>query len=214
MGWTWPFRFGARDETQDIEHQAILDALSPGWDISAGTDLYDETMVDALAITMIWLVNKRIGNQNFPRRMLESLPVWEQACDLRPSVDDLDVDRRARVAAKLRGIAGNSLFDLEAAAEEILGNNFDGLVVVDPDNWITYWPGLNPGPPGYEFSSNRATIGIRMIKTGLPEAVFRARRDDVADAIDQMRPAWMTYVIGVGSDFVLNVGVVGQTVIA
>jgi hypothetical protein len=213
MGWRFPLRFGGRDTTLEAEHQALLDALAPGWDTSAGTELREEAFVDALAVTMVWRINRRVANQLNPLKMLENLPVWETACSLRPTGTDTDPARRATLSAKLRGLTGNSVADLTAATESALGEAFDAVVTVDPDDWVTYWPGLNPGPPGYEFASNRATIGVRMLKDRLTEGEFRRLRAKLIDLLDQMRPAWMTFVTGVGSGWVCNVGVVGQTVI-
>ncbi len=214
MGWRFPRRFGARDDTHDIEHTALLEALRPGFDVAEGTALWDETRVDALAADIIWHINARVAKQNIPRKMLENLPKWEEACTLRPAVGDTDRARRDRLAAKLRGLGGNSLADIEAAATEALGINFDAFLTVDPSDWISYWPGINPGPPGFEFSSNRATIGVRMTAQQLTDTELVTKRNWVVRVLSEQVPCWMTFVIGIGDDFVCAVGIVGQTVIA
>jgi hypothetical protein len=214
MGFKFPRRFGARDDTLDIEHQALLEALRPGFDVSEGTELWDETRVEALALAIIWSVNRRVGNQNNPLKMLENLPKWESACTLRPAVGDTDRARRERLAAKLRGLSGNALQDIAEAAEQALGVHFDAFLEVDPADWITYWPGLNPGPPGYEWASNRATVGIRMTTQGLTDSELVIKRNWLIKIIGDMVPAWMTFVVGVGDEFVCSVGLVGQTVVA
>lgn len=214
MGWRFPLRFGARDKTRDIEHQALLDALKPAFDVGEETEIWAETRVDALAVEMIWRINRRVGNQNFPRRMLENLPPWEQSCGLRPSVDDGDGSRRDRLAAKLRGLRGNSREDLRAAAIEALGVHYGSLWEVDPDDEITYWPNLNPGPPGYEWSSNRATVVFRMTKQQLSDGEFRLKRNWLIEIISQMCPAWETFVVTTSEQFFFSVGIVGQSVIA
>jgi len=213
MAWRLPLRLGGRDRTYDQEHQALLDALAPGWDIGSDTELWAETRVEALAVTIIWMINRRVRNQALPMRMLDALPDWEQACGLRPVPGDTDVDRRRSVAAKLRGLVGNSLTDISDACSKAMGANFDALITVDPDDWVTYWPGINPGPPGYEFASNRATIGIRVNKHGISEGQFRRKRNELVRMLDDLRPSWMTFVVGTGSSFTVNQGVVGQTVI-
>jgi hypothetical protein len=213
MSWPFPFRFGARDKTKDQEHRAILEYLSRWFDVDSTTALYAETRADAASIRTIWTTNRRIANQAQPKRMMEWLPEWESITKLRPSVDDTDVERRARMASKLKGQGGNSITNMAAAAEEELGVYYDGFALVDPDDWVTYWPGLNPGPPGYEFSSNRATMGFKMTRDDLDDASFVRRRSNLLLTIDQMRPSWMTYVVGVGSGFLAGVGIVGQTVI-
>lgn len=208
-----PLSLGGGDETLRIEHEALLDALSPGWDTSYGTGIYEETFADALAVTMIWHINRRLANQAVPERMLEQLPRWEQATRTVPLPTDRDVDRRAAVAAKLRGYANNALGDIEAAAQKILGSHFHSLILVAPGAWITYWPGVNPGPPGLEWASNRARIAVRATKDGLSEAEFVALRDKLARHLDDMLPAWMGFCVGVGSAFIANIGIVGQTLL-
>lgn len=99
--------------------------------------------------------------------MLEALTDWEQVLKLNPSVDDSDQERRARVAAKLRGLINNALPDIEATAKKALGVNFGAVVLVDPANHYVYSPANVPGPPGFEWSSSRAVVGIRMTQSGL-----------------------------------------------
>lgn len=214
MGWRFPLRFGARKKDQDAIHAGMLNYLSTWFDVDSDTELYAETRVDALAVSWIWSCNRRAVNQAKPRSMLESLPEWEEICTLRPAVGDTDVERRARVASKLRGQHGNNMQDLASAAEEELGVYYVTYAIVDPDSEVTYWPGLNPGPPGYEFSSNRATLGIQMSRDDLDDDAFLRRRAHLIKTLDEQRPAWLTFVVGVSGGFLAGVGVVGQTVLA
>jgi len=214
MGWRFPLRFGARDTALDVEHRALLNQLEPGFDVSEGTGLWIETRADALASVIIWRVNARVANQNNPLRMLENLPSWEESCGLRPSVTDTDVARRRRLAARLRGLGGNALQDIEDTARKALGVNFVAFLLVAVDDEITYWPGLNPGPPGFEWSSNRATVGIQISRQQLTDGELRVKRDSLIQDIDRMRPAWMTYVIGTDDTFICGVGIIGQSVLA
>ena len=46
------------------------------------------------------------------------------------------------------------------------GAIFVALRVVQPANEITYWPGAYPGPPGFEWSSNRCKIGMELSNVG------------------------------------------------
>jgi hypothetical protein len=157
----FPFTFGGGDpETLngsilEAEHQALLDELAPGWDGSDDTEFNIEMRAWAGLVTTIWAINRRLKGWLIPDEMLESLPVWEESTGLRPSAATSDVERRQRVAGKLRGIASNAISFIESSAQEILGAAFDGLIVADPANHIVYWPGVNPGPPGFEWSTNR-----------------------------------------------------------
>jgi hypothetical protein len=207
----FPFDLGGGPSFLEQEHQAILDELVPGWDTSEDLEPFAETYADAVAVTMIWAVNARLRQWLIPLGMIDGLTAWEEATGLRPSGQTPDVERRRRVSGKLIGLVGNAIGDIETAAISVLGQSFDGLVVVDPDNVIAYWPGVNPGPPGLEWSSNRARVGIRIDKTGLTDQAFEEKRQALFVQIDDMLPTWMNFQIGVGDGFTINQGVIGET---
>lgn len=211
---TFPFTFGdTTDDAFEVEHKALLEAMSPALDPTEDTAHEIETYAEALGLAMIWDANERLANQAIPEKMLEALTDWEQVLKLNPSVDDSDQERRARVAAKLRGLINNALPDIEATAKKALGVNFGAVVLVDPANQVTYWPGGVPGPPGLEWYSSRAIVGIRMTTAGLNAAQFAAKRAALIQALDSTLPSWMAMACGVGSEFVVNQGIVGQTLI-
>jgi len=207
----YPKRYGGGLSTLEAEHIAMLDALAPGWDVTTDTLVYAEAYADAVAITAIWRINGRLRNSLKPLKMLDTLTTWEEACNLRPTPTDTVQDRRRRVAAKFRGLVGNAISDIYDACAELLDAQFLGLVSVSAANQITYWPGMNPGPPGYEWSSNRAIIGVRMSKSGLSDTAFLSLRNRCFQMLDALVPAWMTFQIGVGTGFIVNQGIVGQT---
>lgn len=206
-----PFRLGGGDSTVEIEHAAILDSLSKSFDISDGTEVFEEAFVDAMAVALVWAVNERLRNQVIPSRMMENLATWEQACGLRPTPADRPSERRAKLEARLRGVANNTVTDIEEVSRAIFGVNFVAVVPVDPLDWIVYWPGINPGPPGLEWATNRVRVAIRVSTDGLTNSLFIDKRSALANQLDAMLPSWMGYAIGVGSSFVVNLGVVGQT---
>lgn len=208
---TMPFTLGGGDSLVQLEHQAILSALEPYFDTFDGTEVYEETFVDASGVALVWACNERLRNQVIPSRMMENLTVWEQACGLRPLPEDRDIERRAKLEARLRGVANNAVVDVEAVAESIFETNFHSVVPLDPLYWIVYWPGINPGPPGFEWSTNRVRIAIRVTKDGMSDQMFLDKRYALANQLDAMLPSWMGYVIGVGSAFIVNLGIVGQT---
>ena len=217
----FPFRFpapfGGPDRTVDVEHEAILDTLRKSYDVEAGTAVYIETRAEALVSAQVWKTNHRVQNQMIPERMLEALEDWETACHMVPAPTDTLKDRRTALSAHLRTTANNALVDLEDAARVILGVHFVALAVAAEDDWIVYWPGVSPGPPGYEFSSNRAHICIHMTRDGLSDDEFHRLRAKLINTLDASRPCWMTYSVGVGSGvgttLVCDVGIVGQTII-
>lgn len=209
----FPFDFGGVESVVQIEHQALLDSLAPGWDTGEDTELYAETYAEAVAISAIWAVNRRLESWFIPSAMMESLRVWEESTGLRPNPSQEDISRRNAVAGRLRGLISNSIGDIEEAARSVLGQRFDGLIVVDPANDIVFWPGQNPGPPGFEWSSNRARFGIRIERTGLSDTAYADVRSQLFAVLSGMAPAWMNFQIGVGDGFTINQGVVGQTFI-
>ena len=208
-----PFIVGGGISFVEEEHQIILDALAPGLDSDSSTGNYAEAYAEATAIAMIWVCDDRLGNQAIPERMMENLPVWEESCGMVPTVESLDIDRRARLSAKLRGTAGNAMGDVSAACQKILGANFVAVHLTAPASWIVYWPGVNPGPPGFEWSSNRARISVQMTDDGLDKKEFDSKRAAVVNQLDAMLPSWMTFQIGVGTAFIANVGLVGKTLV-
>jgi hypothetical protein len=208
-----PFTLGGGDSFVEQEQQLILSALDLGLDPDASTGNYAEAYAEATAISMIWACDSRLANQAIPERMMENLAVWEQACGLRPTVDDLDIDRRGVLSAKLRSTAGNAMGDIASACKKILGANFVAVHLTAPVNWIVYWPGVNPGPPGFEWSSNRARISVQMTESGLGKKEFDNKRAAVVNQLDAMLPVWMTFQIGVGTAFIANVGIVGKTLV-
>ncbi len=222
----FPFTFGGGSSAVEEEYDAMLEALRPGYCIEPNTEVNDEVSAHAQGIAMAWAADDRLANQFIPMRMMENLPVWEEATGLRPVVGDLDIERRKRLAAKFRGLAGNRLADISEACTAMLGDNFEDIVVVDGEDAIVYWPGgppayaasgvavatTAPGPPGFEYSSNRDRIGIRVNKTGLSDADFFNKRAALAELLEQIVPSWMSFQIGVGTTgFTLGTSILGET---
>src|SRR5262245_53234357 len=116
----FPFTFGGGESTIDVLHEALLDAYAPGWDVSDDTEKAAEAYMQALAVTFFWVANRRLAHQGQPLKMIEFLTTWEQATGLRPTAKDRPVDRRRRLAAKLRGLISNTLHDIEGACRELL----------------------------------------------------------------------------------------------
>jgi hypothetical protein len=207
----FPLTFGGDESVEEIEHESLLGELAPAYDTEEGTASHSELIAYAQLLAGMWAMNERLRNQALPRRMLDVLTDWETILRLTPESDATDVSRRAGVAAKLLAFASNAIVDIRAAIVALMGSNFDDLVFVDPADEVTYWPAVNPGPPGFEWMSNRAVLGVRINRSGLSDNAFYAKRAALAELLDGMLPAWMTYEIGIGSSFVVNVGTVGST---
>ncbi len=216
----WPFTFGGGQRPIEQEYNALRDALAPnrrGYNVD--DDLIDiENYAHATALAQIWVANKRSQNQALPLRMLEELRRWEEILKHRPAPTDSDQSRRGAVQAKLRGMAGNSLVDIEATARAVLGPNYVAVYTVDPDDEITWWPGINPGPPGFEWCSNRCTIGVAMSRKGLSNAEVDGKIARLEEKLDAMMRADMAFCVGIedpvdDGGFICGIGVCGLTLL-
>lgn len=202
FGATQPFpkRFGGGRRARTIERLAFAEQIAKlGLDPtepSVGGEVY----ALANAVGGIWAINTRLRGAEIPMRMLETLTTYETILRLTPSAEDTDVARRQAVAGKLRGLAGASFADIESACSSLLGPQFDGLVTVAPADEITYWPGINPGPPGYEWFSNRCVLGVRMKREGIDAAGFERLFGQLRTLLQDYLPAWEVFAIGVGAD--------------
>ncbi len=218
----YPRTYGGGESILETEHLALLDALSPGWDVSEGTEIWAECYAHAQILSFIWACNLRLKNQALPLRMLENLRTWEQCTALRPSPHDSDNTRRRALAAKLRGIAGNTLGDIIDVCSTSMGSNFVQIVPLAASSVQNFWPGgpalatgySSPGPPGYEFSSNRCHITVEVNASGIALSVFRSKRASLIDALDLMLPAWMTFTVGIDAGgFIVNQGIFNRTLL-
>jgi len=210
----YPLRYGGGVNPLIVEHEAMLAALAPGFDTTPDSPVYAEAYAHALALTMIWRLNGRLRNQLVPLRMLETLPTWEAACKLRPTPTDSMPERRRRMAAKLRGIIGNTIADIHDSMAAILGAHFLGLASTALADEVTYWPGVNPGPPGFEWTSNRAMIAVRTQRLGLADVAFDALLARAAEMLEAMIPAWMGYQVGTDEGgWIVEIGIVDVTLL-
>jgi hypothetical protein len=213
LGFPLALPLGGGPDDCEVEQDALLQALEPQLDPEDPIQVA-LTYGEGLAIAMIWAVNRRLKGQLDPNRMIETLPVWETACQLRPLPSDTDTDRRNALAARFLGYAGNALAQIVAAAEKIAGEAFVGFAVAIGDT-TTYSPGINPGPPGFEWSSNRALLAIQLVRGGLPDAAFLDMMRRLRTELDILCPSWMTFNVGTlePGGFVAGVGICGATLL-
>ena len=212
-GTVFPIRFGGGPSVLEQEHMAMLDALAPAWDVSESTEVFAETYGLALAVTAVWAMNRRLEGSRVPARMLETLTTWETACDLRPLPGSSPLARRRAIAAKLRGFVGNQLSAIEDVCSELGGSFYLGIALAS--DYYSYLAGLNPGPPGFEWTSNRAHLAVRLEATaGATDAVFLAVVQALQNALHALVPAWLTFAVGTDEDgFTADMGTVEQTLL-
>lgn len=206
-----PLVLGAEDLVHEDVQAALLRPLERYLDTEPGTGVNSETYGEATLVEAVWAVNERLAGFMIPSRMLESLPTWEEACGLRPTDADSDAQRRGAVGAAFRGISGNAPPDIADAIAAAAGQAYVDTLRCDPADDVTYWPGINPGPPGFEWSSNRAIVGAKLTSDGQSLRQYRAAQAAVARTLDRMLPARMGYRVGSGDGFLAGVGIVGET---
>lgn len=196
-GWNpYPRRYGGGKRYFQVELEALLDRAAPGWDGDSSTESYAELYAYALAIAMIWAVNGRTKQQVLPSGMAEDLPTWEQILKLGVGSSDSLTTRRARVAAKLRAQASNALGDIYDTAAALGGSNFLGLAPPAPANVIAFQHGINPGPPGREYTSNQARISVQLSRGSLSDEDFFTLVRRMRETLQPMAPTWVTFAIG------------------
>lgn len=210
---TFPFTFGGEESAQEITSQALKTALSP--EPGLGYDVTDPMMVaeidaDANAIASIWDVNERLTNSALPLRMMEALPEAEQIYGVRPTPDQSDAERRVNIAAKVRALPDNTRASIQAAAEALAGSQFVGMFTPSESQVYVFWPLVNPGPPGFEWTSSRNHIQIALTKAGLPDdASYERLRASMTGLLDAMLPATHTFGVTLGTSFILGTSQLG-----
>jgi hypothetical protein len=194
----FPRRFGGGVRPRTFERKALSRAFArDGFDLSEGSTKAAEAYAFGNAIGVIWAVNARLQGNDIPARLLETLPTYEEILRTRPASEDTDNARREAVAAKLRGISGQATAeDIEGVCRALLGDAFEGMRTVDPANEFSYWPGMNPGPPGFEWTSNRAVIGIAVRQDARSDAAWARAMSQLRDILHTLLPGWEVFNIG------------------
>lgn len=190
----FPLRFGGGVRAIEAVHRQYQETLEPYLDVADEDGIpYVETYAEASVMAEGWKAGQRLRNQLQPLKMLESLPVWEEATRLRVGLDDSEGERRAALAGKLRGLSGNAIGDIRDAVASLCGANFVALHTTAPADEIVFWPGINPGPPGLEWSSNRATVYVELTKAGLDQGAFDSLVSRMLSMLDDLAPSWMAF---------------------
>lgn len=194
----FPRSFGGATRIVESEHAFILSELEKqGYDVSEGSTIYVEAYSEARLSEAIWAINARARNQALPMRMQEMLPVYEAATRTQPEPGQRDVERRRAVAGKLRGIAGNATPDVAEAVAALAGRAYVGVDTPAPADQWAYWIGGTPGPPGFEWASNRAVYTVVLDDSRITQEEYLTLISKCADLLNGMIPAWMSYEIGV-----------------
>lgn len=194
----FPRTFGGGTRARTYENRALARAFTKdGFTLVDGDAKSAEAYAYSVAVSNIWAVNTRLRNADIPPRMMETLPTYEEILRTRPSSNDTDNARRSVVAAKLRGISGQATSeDIEGVCSALLGTSFEGIRTTDPSNEFSYWPGINPGPPGFEWTSNRAIIGIAVRQDSRSDGAWSRVVSQLRDLLQTLLPGWQVFEVG------------------
>lgn len=191
----FPLRLGGGKRPIELAHETLTKAYGENLDIDdstvAGLEAYAEARITGTA----WIASKRLANQMIPSKMLEGLPIWEDATGLVSEEAVNEAERRAAVAGKLRGLFNNATPDVRDACAELLGANFVGLYTTASADDTTYWPAINPGHPEMPWSTNSAIYFVEVTRAGLDQEVFLRKIGKVGRMLDDMIPAWMGFYV-------------------
>lgn len=215
---SFPFSFGGGQDAEESIHRSLLDEYAPGFDVSDPNQIaWIEARAEARVIACGWAANQRLRNQMQPLKMCETLATWETATRLRPAASDTLVARRAATASKLRGLSGNTMVDIRDAVRATAGQAYIGIQLTDNSNAITFWPGVNPGPPGYTWSSNVRRLRVQLTPQGVSDEQFQSIVAKVNALLGDMMPSDMSSgwfvadTVGAVSGFFVGVSKIGVT---
>jgi hypothetical protein len=207
----FPLRLGSGISVVGTEHHALLQMWRKGYDIDDDHEHSAEAYAMASGLASAWACNRRLANQGNPNKMIEQLLEWEEICSLHPSESDSDNTRRRVTAAKLGGFRRNDYEAIADSAAKLLGDRYVAYHVVDPSEEITFWPGMDPGPPGFEWTSNRAHIQIEVSRGTIDDTEFYRLMDKLDLHMQAIMPSWMTYHWHTGGDgFQVDISAVGE----
>lgn len=216
---SFPFTFGGEEEPHEIIYHALLEEYGKVFDVSEGTIVEAEAWAEAAILSEVAIATERLRGQRIPARMLEARQKWEQACRLRPTLQDTVADRVAALEAKFRGLGPNAEPDINSVARAFLGAHHVATRYVESDETITYMPGFNPGPPGLEWCSNLERVFFQVQKLGLTDEQFTRKMTDFEKHMGDFLPSWMDCTWGIWDEydgeegFILDMSILGEVAV-
>jgi hypothetical protein len=196
-----PSTFGA--EAGHIE-EVILDSLldSDGTAFAKDVDsfVYAERFAEARAIAYLWHLNEQLAKQWDRSRATVFLSRWEAIDGVTPLAGATDADRRAALVARLAAwMAPPTLQVVRDFLQAALGSVFTGLVPTSSAQAVGSVPGGATIPGGVTLPDGPWTSSVAHIAIGLappasmPDYTFYALAGQVAQAVDDLLPAWATW---------------------
>lgn len=212
----YPRSYGGDVQPIETVHQALLDDVGRYQAVEDGTLGHIETYAEAAMVDAAWSGALASHNAFIALRMSYSLPTYEEAFGLRPKPTDAPVARRRALDAKMRSMGDNAEADIRDMCERLMGANFVGLTWVDSAEDVTYWPGIYPGPPGFDWATNREIVLVEVNKDGLSQDAFEAKESKLLEMLDDLVPAHMQFNVyvhnsnGTDDGFILDLSLLDE----
>jgi hypothetical protein len=198
-------------------YQALQDARGSAYSKERSGLLHIENLVLARGHAARWRDAERISCNANPATATEKQADWQEVLDVSPRYGESPEDIRARLAAKFQLSLGPTQQAVNDAIQGLLGSFFvrvwreHGGDLSDPPD-VTYWPSANDGPPAFDlgggtWSSERSRLFIEVTPIAEADlATFNAKIDQLAELLDRVLPAWMTWDWGTVADtgFILD----------
>lgn len=187
----FPHRFGGVDSPVPAIVASLNDARGTAYDTTQPSTVYAVDVALAFALAAVWSGNARVANQTDPSRVSDMLARWERCFGVTPATSDAPAARRARLLSRFRALAGPTDASLNDTCARLLGELFVGIEYTPASGAVTHWSAT--GEPSLWYSSV-AHILVRVKRVdNTPESTFFRRVGQLAEAMQNILPAWVTW---------------------
>lgn len=205
-----PLTFGEA-ATTDLEtlQNDIAEAQGSAIAKDRGTVAWVQNHAKARVLLALYLLARKLGYVNDPKRMTVTLERWESILGIDPLKTDTRIERRLRVEAKLSLLAaGTNFTTINDYLTRILGDMYVGLEFPDPLTATTYVPGGGSvpgggptfldgnlaGPTVSPYASSLAHVVVLLEKPAeMSEDTFYGKAAQIYEDMDNLIGAWMGF---------------------
>ena len=172
--------------------------------------VHAENLAIARSEAARWRAGDKLANNSLPATCDESLARWLETLAVNSYPGDTRQDIRQRCAAKFRLAIGPTARVVDDAVAQLLGDvfvrswRFEGVDLATPPT-PTFWPGVNPGPAGYDLGggtwlSARAFYVVEVQQpAGMSLLTFMELLNvHLFQLLDQILPAWAAFDWAIG----------------
>lgn len=192
----YPRKLGGGKRPIQVVHEGLLEASDrAGLDVSEGSVEWCESLAQSAIIANGYAAAERAHYYLIPRKMTESLPMWERALGIQPPTGSPSYARRREVESRFRALTNNAEPDIRDVCSRSTGRCYVGVSYVPLGQELTYLPGVNPGPPGLEWSSSQCTVFVTLTNDGVTQEEYVRRESALAQLLDDFLPGWMAFSI-------------------